>query len=301
MITLRAKYKDYIPAQKQITGTLSQQYNQPRVLFYVPPYKDGYSIIDDISYFNQETITPFTNSKLFIYQLKLVGANFLQLLNSLHEFSFMLIAIVVITFFVLNKLDWFAKTKTILLLSFIITWCCGFLFFHAENRFLWIVPLAVLALAGIMLTQLFTSNYFKRKYFMLLTVLITGSFCLYPFIQMKFNYGGGRNFFEIAGAFKKNGIQGNILMANQGNDDFSKSIIINYLSKCRHYGPFVRDYSIEEILKGIKEHNINYFISYYSTPFQKELLLTGDIALHATYIYKDIYPGVMVFSFTSKQ
>ena len=301
MITLKTKYKDYIPAQKQITGTLSQQYNQPRILFYTPPYKDGYSIIDDISYFNQETITPFTNSKLFIYQLKLVRANFLQLVDSLNELSFMLIMIVVIAFFVLNKFNQPDRTKIILLLSFIITWCSGFLFFHVESRFLWVIPLSVLALAGIMLTPVFTSNYFKRKYLILFTFLITASFCLYPVVEMKLNYGGGKHLFEIAEAFKKNGIQGNILMANQSNDDFSKSIIINYLSKCRHYGPFVRDYSTQEILKGIKEYDINYFILYYSTPFQKEQLLTADLALHATHIYKDIYPGVIVLSFTSEQ
>ncbi|HUS00097.1 MAG TPA: hypothetical protein VMY77_00135 [Chitinophagaceae bacterium] len=298
MITLKTKYKDYIPAQKQITGTLSQQYNQPRVLFYAPPYKDGYSIIDDISYFQQETITPFTNSRLFVYQLKLVRANFLQLLNSLNEFSFMLIMIILIAFFVLNKFDQFARTRIVLLLSFIITWCCGFLFFHVENRFLWIVPLSVLALAGIMLTEFLNSNYFKRQYFILLTFLTAASFSLYPVIEMKLNYGGGKNLFEIADAFKKNGIKGNILMANQSNDDFSMSIIINYLSKCRHYGPFVRDYSTEEIMKGINAYDINYFILYYSTHFQKELLLTGDLALHAANIYKDIYPGVIVLSFT---
>ena len=150
-------------------------------------------------------------------------------------------------------------------------------------------------LGGIILSEFL--HIYKKKNTYLFCLLIIGSFCLYPILLLKYQYGTGKNLFEIADAFKKKNIKGNILTANQSDDDLSKSIIINYLAKCRHYGPYVRDYTSEEILGAIKDYSIDYFILYYSTPTQKQLLLTGDLALNASFVYRDIYPGVIVLSF----
>ncbi len=295
ILTLQSKYGHFVIGEKQITGTLSAQYSQQRVIIYPPPYKDSYSVFDDISFFKFKTITPFTSVKLFTNQCKLIFFNFLSLIKCLNEFSFASIIIILTGFFLFFKKRVFMNKTTLLLLSFIAVWPSGFLLFHVESRFLWIIALCILALAGIIFTPVLNSS--KEKIYYLFFFLIAGSFCLYAITELQVQYGTGKNYFEIADAFKKNNIKGNILTANQSDQDLSKSIVINYLAKCRHYGPFVRDYTTEEILEAVKTYNINYFISYYATPYQKQLLLTSNLALNATYVYKDIYPGIIVLSF----
>ena len=114
---------------------------------------------------------------------------------------------------------------------------------------------------------------------------------------MRNQYGSGKNYFEIANALKQNNIKGNLLFSNQSNEDFSESVIINYLAKCRHYGPFTTDYTMQEVLDAIKEYHINYFILYYNTPFQKDLILRNTSALNPATILSDIYPGIIVLAF----
>ena len=103
--------------------------------------------------------------------------------------------------------------------------------------------LAVLALAGVLLSY-FVDNYpANKKYKYLFSFLVIGSFYIYPLLILKEQYGGGKNYFEIAAAFQRNNIRGNILCSNQSNEDIYNTVIINFLSKCRHYGPFTTDYT----------------------------------------------------------
>ena len=95
-------------------------------------------------------------------------------------------------------------------------------------------------------------------------------------------------------------LKGNVLFSNQSSEDFSESVIINYLAKCRHYGPFTTDYNTQEIIGAIKEYHINYFILYYKTPFQKDLILHDSPALNPSNILSDIYPGIIVLAFNQK-
>ena len=53
----------------------------------------------------------------------------------------------------------------------------------------------------------------------------------------------------------------------------------------------------QEILDAIKKYHINYFILYYTTPYQKDILLSSTLALNAATVLKDIYPGVIVLKF----
>ena len=303
IIALNSKYGHYTLGQQNITGSLSPAYNQPRVPFYPPPFTNAYSVFDDITYLKLTDITPFTNGNLFFYQVKLIFFNSIKTIEHFNDFSFAFIIIILIgAFLFFGKYKSFLnQTNNLLLLSFIVVWPLGFLFLHVEPRYLWIMILAVLALAGILLSYLMDNYFFKKKYISLFSLLIIGSFYLYPLIQLKDQYGTNKNYFEIAAALKQNNIEGNILCSNQGIEDFSKAVIINFLLKCRHYGPFTTDYTTQEVLHAIKKYDINYFILYYYSPYQKEILLSSTLALNATIIFRDIYPGIIVLAFNKER
>jgi hypothetical protein len=299
IITLNLKYGHFILGQQNITGSLSPAYNQPRVVFYEPPFANAYSILDDISYRKFSNVTPFTNSKIFLTQLKLIAFNVLKTIEHFNDFSFAFVIIVAIsTFLIAGKFKTFSNQNNIVLLfSFIIIWPLGFLLFHVESRYLWIIDLSVLILAGVLLSFLIDNYSFNKKYLYLFSLIIIASFYLYPLNELRNQYGSGKNHFEIANALKQNNIKGNLLFSNQSSEDLSESVIINYLAKCSHYGPFTTDYTIQEILDAIKEYHINYFILYYNTPFEKDLILRNASALSPASILSDIYPGIIVLTF----
>ena len=88
IVALNLKYGHFILGQQNITGSLSPAYNQPRMVFYTPPFEGSNSIFDDISYQKFINITPFTNGKIFIAQFKLIAFNTLKTIGHFNDFSF---------------------------------------------------------------------------------------------------------------------------------------------------------------------------------------------------------------------
>lgn len=302
IIALNMKYGHFILGQQNITGSLSSAYHQPRVVFYEPPFAGAYSFFDDISYRKFTGITPFTNGKLFMTQLKLIVFNTLKTIEHFNDFSFAFLVIILASIFLIaGKFKSFIEeNNNLILFGFIAIWPLGFLLFHVEPRYLWIMDLSVLILTGLLLTYLINNYSFNKKYAYLFSLVIIGSFYLYPLVELKNQYGNGKNHFEIADMLKRNNIRGNILYSNQSADDFLKSVIINYLLKAKQYGPFTTDYTMQEILDAIKQYRINYFILYYNTPFQKDLILRNASSLNPVNILSDIYPGIIVLTFNPK-
>jgi hypothetical protein len=299
IIALNYKYGHYRLGQQNFTGPLSAAYHQPRVVFYKPPFEGAYSIFDDISYLKITNITPFSSAKLLIAELKLIAFNLLKTIEHLNDFSFVFLIIIITgAFLFFRKFNSFINQKSVLLLfSFITLWPAGFLLFHVEPRYLWIMILAVLILAGVLLSPVIENFAIHKKYLFLFSFIIISSFYLYPLAQLKEQYNSGKNYFEIADALKRNNIKGNILYSYQTNAEAYNSVIINFLSKCRHYGPFTKDYTTQEILQAIKKYKINYFILYYSSSFQKDIMLSSTLASNAKTILKDLYPGIIVLEF----
>ena len=88
-----------------------------------------------------------------------------------------------------------------------------------------------------------------------------------------------------------------MLYSNQGSEEFSKSVVINFLSRNKQYGPFTTDYTDREISDAIKQHHINYYVLYYDTPSQKDLLLHSSSVFNPTAVMENIYPGVIILKF----
>ena len=295
LVTLNVKYGHFFLGQQNFTGSLSNSYNQPRTVFYPPPFQGAYSLFDDISYKKQVPITPFTNFRVFVAQLKLIGFNLLETIHNFNDFSFALIVIILVSiFFYKSYLD---QPKVVLLLSFIITWPLGYLFFHVESRYLWIIDLCVLLLSGVLVSAVISHFNFSKKLLYLFSVIVIGKFWIFPIVEMKNQYGAGRRFFEIAEAFRQHHITGNLLYSNESSENFSKSVIINFLSRNRQFGPFTTDYTDQEIVHAISQYHINYYVLYYDTPSQKDQLLHSANVFNPSAILSDIYPGVIVLKF----
>lgn len=282
-----------------MTWSLSAVYPQPRVLFYPPPYSDGYSIWDDPSFWHVTNITPFTSSKTFLFQLKLIGSNFLELIKNLNIYSCFLISILLIIF-----LSLFTKIRektnninNIILISFLLIWPLGILLLHVEARFLWIMVMVALLLGGVILTYLETRRYFSKKIFLILVFIVISSFSIYPLKELKEEVNKGKNISNMANALKKNNIGGNLISYHQNSGERDASVVLNYLLKGKYFGPHENDYTTPEILSGIEEYKIDNYILFYHSQYQKQQIIKGEIARYADSIYVDLYPGIVVLTF----
>lgn len=285
--------------QYNMTWSLSQVYAQPRVLFYPPPYPDGYSLWDDLSYWHVTNITPFTSSRIFLFQIKLFFSNTIEALNSFNAYSCFFIAIISFAAVLLiTKAKGFKENSSnLFLVTFIAIWVLGILLLHVEPRFLWITALLALLLAGAVLTYLNTREYINKKMLFYVSLIIALSFCLFPLTDLKNQIGAGKNIYAMADVLKHNNIGGNLISYHRDSHEMSDFVVLNYLLKGRYYGPFENDYSDNEILKGIDEYKIDNYILFYHSDIQKKEILNGIIASKADGIKPDLFPGMIVLSF----
>ena len=302
---LKYKYGSFMLSRTgayNMTWSLSQVYDQPRVLFYPPPNTEGYSIWDDPSYWNVTDVTPFTNSKTFIFQLKLIGSNLIDLLKDLNAYSLLLIPVLIICVLMLFKTrgPFSGNIINSILTWFIIIWPLGILLLHVEARFLWIMAMTGLLLGAVLLEYFFRLKHLKKSLWVLSVIIFTGSFCIYPVQKLVRQAGLGKDIYEMADVFKKNGIGGKMISFHQDSDERSSCVILNYLLKGKYFGPHEKKYTDAEILAGIEKYKIDNYILFYHSTEQKDEILNGVIASKAGKVYGDLYPGVIVLGFEHK-
>lgn len=299
-IALHNKYGHFILGQKNVTGTLTDLSNPIKKLVH-PPAIGDYALFDDISNVNNVELTPFDNPALFIIQLKLTVTNFLMLLISGNEFSaFFWMIIFVGWLFAFSRKTTMLSYITVPLLIFIAIWTSGFLLFSIQSRFLWIINLIVLCLAGIQLTQLHKSYYLNKLQKFFCCIVIIGSFYIYPSLELKKDYKRGKDLFELAQKLKANNINGNILAGIQSDENYSSTVVLNYLNKSKLYGTYLRDYSSEDIIKAVQQYSIDYYFFYYKTKLEKESFLQGEIYKNGSVVFENIHPGLVVIRFDKR-
>lgn len=285
--------------QYNMTWSLSKVYPQPRVLFYPPPYSDGYSLWDDLSYWHVKNITPFTNSKTFFFQIKLFFSNTVEALKSFNSYSCFFVAIVCITLLLLfMKVRKFRENRNnLLLVTFMAIWLIGILILHVEQRFLWITALIAILLSGTLFSYLIHERVFVKKYLFIFSFIVSSSFCLYPVTDLKNQMWAGKNIYDMAQTLKRNHIGGNLISYHQDSSEWSACVVLTYLLRAKYFGPYESIYSDDEILRGIDQYKIDNYILFYHSPKQKNEILNSSAAAKSNKVLADIFPGVIVLGF----
>jgi hypothetical protein len=298
---IKAKYGHFALSrvgQFNMTWSLSQADKQPGILFYDPPGKHGYSIWDDPSLTQQKKLSPLSNKRLFFFQAKLILSNAREMMRKFNHFSVVLILIVVGAIFLsLGKNGDFITRVNLTLLSFILIWPLGFLLLHVEERFLWAIIPPVILLANVMLTALHSSGRLTNGFYNTLILIFTASFCLYPIGTLRKRYGKGKELFEMADSFKRNGLKGNFISAHANSDEMLTTVKLNYLVGGKYFGPVAESYIDGDLTPAIKQYRIDHYILYYHSETQKQQMLASPAAKLAKTIRQDVYPGILVFSY----
>ena len=241
--------------------------------FFPPSNKTAYSAWEDPSYIMSELPgwSPVRSISYFEYFLKNISRNITECIRIFGAFS-RLSYTIIIAYILLLTVPSFNRQilRGDILYSFftLVLFTGGYMPFHLELRYLWIVNILLLLMGGYVLTILFQHSFFKsnmRKN--VLIVLFALSFILTPlksYIQEGHD-NINRQMYALSLQIKnKFNIQGNIASNREWkciavHDSWHKTFRLAYHLNSRYYGQAKKDISDSELETELKKYNIDYY------------------------------------------
>ena len=266
--------------------SLEPSFTDGKKLTVPPLHTNAISIADDPSFFQVKKINMFTSFHYFVKQIKITVANFFVYTQLLNEISFLAITIILV--FIFNT--FLKPIKRISINDFVlgfstIFYPLGYLLIAIEWRYVWLLPILLLLMSGIIL------NYFQMKIkkliLLLITFIILISFSLKPVLTL-IHTCELPNEYGLSKKIKEKGIAGNFFANLSGWENMSKSYKIAYWNSMKVFGFFNSDYNYLDIIRESKLHSVQYFFYYYNSQAEKEMLLRSDFSRAAVEIISDI-------------
>ena len=252
-------------------GTL--EFGQPMFYkgFFDPPNKTAIVAWEDPSYIEVKTWSPFESWSNLKHFMRIILKNISQSLLIYESFSTLSIVIIIAYILLLcsqpfNKI--FLQSDLFYPLFTVFLYTGGYLFFHLEARYIWIVNILLLLMGGHILNVMLSKEFFKnntRKN--LLILLFIGSFI---FIPSKKTIQSTRDNFErdmhvMSTNLEKYNIKGNIASSREHvpvHDSWHKTFRLAYWLGGRYYGQAKDMISDKELESDLKEHNIEYYFQW---------------------------------------
>lgn len=263
--------------------------------FFVPPHGiNALSIADDPTFFQKKYTTPFTSSYYLLKEIKNSIANVFEYARLLNEISFFSITIIaVFLFLILVDFKKRRDLKKILLLATVMLYPVGYLLIAVEWRYIWLVPLLLLIMGGIIWEKISLAYMISSLAKKILACAIILSFSILPISEIKDIY-KSNDLEEMALALRQNGITGNFIGTSNNWANTKRNYVIAYLNNSKYFGLYNDNFTADIILKGSKQYGVKYFLIYYSSETEKKEIIVSETAQRSLHVFPDIYPGVVV-------
>lgn len=225
--------------------------------FLKPPNREAISAWEDPSGQQKISWNPLGSLENLKHQLKVSRYFILQIIHHLGTFTPLYFAIMVgaILFLLpLNNSIW--ENKLLLLLSTLLLYTSGYTLILVVQRYLWLDCILILIMGGIIVNELFKSDFFtmQRRIFMYVFFII--SFSFHPFLSLIEERYEGKELFSISQKLRnKYHLKGNI--ASQAK--YKKPLYISFLLNNRFFGASRDGINCLELYDDLKTNNIDYY------------------------------------------
>jgi hypothetical protein len=272
--------------------------------FFPPSNKTAFSAWEDPSYIMNKlpVWSPVKSIAYLNYFLKNIFKNVIECIRIFGAFS-RLSYTIIIAYILLLIVPSFNRQllRGDMLYSFftVLLFTGGYMPFHLELRYLWIVNILLLLMGGYVLTILFQHAFFKnnvRKN--VLIVFFALSFILTPlksYIQAGHD-NMSKEMYALSLLIKDNlNIKGGNIASNREwkciatHDSWHKTFRLAYHLNSKYYGQAKKDISDSELENELKRYNINYYFVWGKNPRIPQFLL------HYKEISGGIIPDLMIF------
>ncbi len=217
------------------------------------------SVWDDPSYTEVQNWSPFSSYNNFYYQLQMVYNNMLETFKIIESFSILSIFIIILAIFLLYKSsNQTYKNKLRLFLLTVFIYSVGYCFIFVEARYLWFIDILLIVL-GLFITKILIEEcVFNKAFSVILILLLSWSFILYPVFGLYDVSGDGIEIYNLAENLNKYDIQGTNIAASSA--DWRDSLILSYYLDTKYYGLTKLNSSEKEISEELHKNNIEYYI-----------------------------------------
>jgi hypothetical protein len=290
-----------------VHGTLEK--GDPIIIdgFFEPPNETAFVIYEDPSYARKKTWSPLESRSSFKHFTSNFIENIFEGLRIYESYSRLSIAIV-IAYILLIFVQPFNKllTRSDLLypLLTILLYTGGYMPFHFESRYLWIINILLLLMGGNVLTELFKYEFFKKNLLKnILAFIFIVSFVLTP---IKSTIYIGKNDINKkmstlgAELNKRYDIHGNIASNRQKmqvaiHDSWHNTYRLAYWLNSRYYGQARENISDEDLEKELKTYDIDYYF------FWNESISPPRFMLQYKELTGGEIPGLKIYSLNEKK
>lgn len=271
---------------------------------FEPPNETAFVVWEDPSYLRGTPWSPWQSWGYFKHFIKLVLKNITEGLRIYETFSTLSIAIIISYLLLLRVLPRNALlTNGPLLypLFTMILFTGGYLLFHLEERYLWLVNVLLLLMGGHVLTILFRKEFFNNNmskgiliFFFIISFIFTPS----KFVKQVSDGGMNKNMYHISRDLIKYTIKGNIASNRElvpVHDAWHKTFRLAYWLDSRYYGQTKAHISDADLMDDLDKYNIDYYFFW------------GDLTTLPPFLsqFKEVtngeIPGLKIFSLKDKK
>lgn len=245
--------------------------------FFAPPNETAFVVWEDPSYLEGNKWKPWHSLMHFKHFMKLLFKNMIGTIEIFNDYSFFSIAIIAtVLLLIFEKIPQFQRERLILfyILFTITLYTGGYLIFHVEERYLWIVDILLLVTGGYIINFLIKNAYIKNltARFILLFFFVI-SFTIIPIKSIIQARGMGNmdyEMHELSLELKEYNIKGNIASNRLGphnHDAWHKTFRLAYWLGCRYYGQPAEGITDNELEAELRRYNIDYYFLWGESPY----------------------------------
>jgi hypothetical protein len=238
--------------------------------FIEPPNKTAISAWEDPSYIEVETWDPLGSAKNFKHFIKLILKNFVTGLQIFESFSTLSITIIIGYMLLLIQKPFslkkiISRSDILYPLFTVFLYTGGYLLFHFEARYLWIVNILLLLMGGHLLCLLLDAAFFENStrrniliFFFVVSFIFIPSYRVISISKGNLD----KRMYSLSKELKKYNIDGNIASNRECvpvHDAWHKTFRLAYWLNSRYYGQAREGISDKELGEEFKKYNIDYY------------------------------------------
>jgi len=239
--------------------------------FFEPPNETAFVIYEDPSYARKKTWSPLESLSFFEHFLANFSKNIFECFRIYESYSRLSIPIVIsfiLLIFAQPRNQRLSRSELVYPLLTILLYTGGYVPFHFEARYLWIVNILLLLMGGKLLNELFEQEFFKKDVLKNILMLFSlASFIMTP-LKSSIEMGGNninKEMYVLGTEFSERyDIGGNIASNRKKvhistHDSWHQTFRMAYWLKSRYYGQARENISNEELKNELRKYDIDYY------------------------------------------
>ena len=235
--------------------------------FFEPPNKTAFVVWEDPSYLRGKPWSAWQSPAHFKHFIKLTLKNVaegLQIFEIFSTFSIAIIVIYILMISIMSLREMLSRRALLYPLFTLVLFSGGYILFHFEQRYVWLVNMLLLLMGGHLLAVFFEKDFFRsrlRKNILIMVFVISFIFTPVRFILQTGNGSIDQYMYDVGIDLKSYGIRGNIASNREygSHDAWHKTFRLAYWLESRYYGQEAEGISNKELESELDKYNIDYY------------------------------------------